>query len=484
MKTTSMAVLLIALLSGAMFYLSQGLANVWALAWIAPTPLLWLAYTDTARWKVLAATVAAIAAAQIYLLQCYWGQIPLSVIAPFMVAMCVLFPLSVWFAGEGLRRGSAFAALLGFPALWTAMEFGIGRLSPHGTFGALAYAEVSFPPALQIASLFGVHAVTFVLCLSANALALLARRRWAAGTVGIAACALVLIFGYARLAEPAGARVRVAALADADSWHTENRDGTLASVNAAVGAYASRITGMNGLSVAVIPEGAIQLDADHQAEILAPLASAAKSSGALIVVGTFVAHPIQNRAFALRPDGTQEVYAKRHLLLPFEPERPGRGLGLLGNGYATQICKDMDFPETVRGTARGGVRLMMVPANDFGRDGWVHARMAIMRGVENGFAVVRSAFNGLETISDADGRLLAVASTMQRGMVTASADVPLGPGPTLYTRIGDVFSWLCVALSLSIGGYLFAAKERVPRAAVATESSADGSDELTSRPTG
>ena len=450
-----MIALLAALLSGAMFYLSQGLSNVWALAWIAPGPLLWLTYTDTARWKVLAASLAAFAAGQIYLLQCYWGQIPFSVLAPF-VAFIVLFPLSIWFAGEGLRRNSSLAALLAFPALWTALEFGIGRLSPHGTWGALGYAEVSFPAGIQIASLFGVHAVTFALCLSANALALLARRRWAAGGVGVAVCALALIFGYVRLAQPEGPRVRVAALADADSWHTELRDPTPASTTAAVATYASHIDALKGVRVVVIPEAAIQMDAAHQTATLAPFASAAKSSGATIVVGTLVAEPAQNRAFAFLPDGTQEIYVKRHLLLPFEPEAPGHGLGLLGGGYATQICKDMDFPDTVRATAQGGVRLMIVPANDFGHDGWMHARMSIMRGVENGFAVLRSAFNGLETASDANGRLLAVASTMQPGVVTMTAEVPLGPGPTLYTRIGDIFSWLCGILSLAIGIYLFA----------------------------
>ncbi len=31
------------------------------------------------------------------------------------------------------------------------------------------------------------------------------------------------------------------------------------------------------------------------------------------------------------------------------------------------------------------------------------------------------------------------------------AQVPLGPGPTLYTRIGDAFAWLCVAVAFAIG---------------------------------
>ena len=59
-------------------------------------------------------------------------------------------------------------------------------------------------------------------------------------------------------------------------------------------------------------------------------------------------------------------------------------------GRALAICKDLDFPITIRGDAQKGIRLMMVPAADFESDGWIHARMSILRGVENGFAVVRA----------------------------------------------------------------------------------------------
>jgi len=79
---------------------------------------------------------------------------------------------------------------------------------------------------------------------------------------------------------------------------------------------------------------------------------------------------------------------------------------------------------------------------------------------------VRSAFNGLETetVADARGRLRARTSTLQAGMVISKVDVPLGPGPTLYTRVGDVFSWWCAALSLAIGLRLFSGRR--PAAAV------------------
>jgi len=39
------------------------------------------------------------------------------------------------------------------------------------------------------------------------------------------------------------------------------------------------------------------------------------------------------------------------------------------------------------------------------RDGWVHSRMAVVRGGEGGYAVARSADDGLLILSDARGRV-------------------------------------------------------------------------------
>ena len=103
---------------------------------------------------------------------------------------------------------------------------------------------------------------------------------------------------------------------------------------------------------------------------------------------------------------------------------------------------------------------MGVPAGDFGKDAWIHARMAILRGVENGFALVRGAGNGLVTASDAEGRIVASKMDTPTSLTMIVADLPLGPGPTLYTRIGNVFAWLCIAFLLWICAYAFLIKKQ------------------------
>lgn len=110
------------------------------------------------------------------------------------------------------------------------------------------------------------------------------------------------------------------------------------------------------------------------------------------------------------------------------------------------ICKDMDFPELARDHAQAGVEVMLVPAWDFVRDAWFHQRMAVMRGVEGGYAVIRTAQDGLATVSDDRGRVLAAEHSWSSPEVLLTAEVTPGPGGTLYSGTGDWFGWQNVLL--------------------------------------
>ena len=452
-----MTTLLCALLSGVMFYFSQGQDDVWWLAWFAPVPLLWLAYGPINRWQVFFASLAANACGQIYVVQTYGGAMPVAAMAVMMFGWAALFAAAILFAQTIRQRLSLLATLLAFPAAWTAIEYGVSLVSPHGSWGALGYSQVSFPAAVQIASILGLYAITFTLCLFANALALVARGAWQAALPGFAASALVLVFGWFHLGQPQGETIHATMLSDWDGRLKIVKKLDFAASRAMAGQYAAaaRQEAEKGAGFIVIPEGALVADPAWRGQMLAPLAKVARESKVTIVAGLVLVKPWRNTAVSLLPDGSQRSYDKRHLLPPGEDKfKPGPGPGPRGDARSVAICKDLDFPSTLRGDAQAGIRLMAVPANDFVKDGWIHARMAVMRGVENGFAIVRSAFNGLETVSDAQGRVLARADTVKAGMVRLSADVPLGSGPTLYTRIGDVFAWMCAALALGLAAML------------------------------
>ena len=128
----------------------------------------------------------------------------------------------------------------------------------------------------------------------------------------------------------------------------------------------------------------------------------------------------------------------------------------------------MDFAQDLRLYGRRDVDLMLVPAWDFDRDAYLHGRMAVVRGVENGFALARSASQGLMTLSDAHGRIVAERRTTQRGTMAGPAllvgDLPTGRGSTVYSRIGDVFAQAAVAAWLGLLALLVWRRKRAASA--------------------
>lgn len=472
-----MTPVLAAVLSGMMFYLSQGFDNVWILTWFAPLPLLWLAYGKTPTWQVMAASAAAMLASVAYLLQLSYTP-PLGVFIPVLVAYVAFFCGAVWFARFVQHRGTPLATLFAFPACWTAIEFLMEIRSPNGSYGAFAYGTVSAPVLIQSASLLGLSAVTFLICLFANtfAMALRPRRETAVAiSLGFLICIANVAFGAVRLERPQPEAIKVAGIVDQTALAAAWRAHSLSADRAVAETYASdiRAAAAQGATFVVTSEGDIASIPDVQTAIVAPLVAASRQTGVQVIAGFHSNAPPADFALSITPDGSVERYDKRHPVPGLEDRfAPGQISGWLGHGRAMEICKDMDFPSTIRADAARGARLLGVPAGDFGIDRWQHGRMAVMRTVEDGFAMVRPAHEGLVIASDAQGRLVAAKRDAPTGLTMVVADLPLGPGPTLYTRIGDVFPWLCLIFSLLLGALCgtVARRTTVPPVAVSRSS--------------
>ncbi|MFM2085430.1 MAG: hypothetical protein RLZZ237_299 [Pseudomonadota bacterium] len=114
------------------------------------------------------------------------------------------------------------------------------------------------------------------------------------------------------------------------------------------------------------------------------------------------------------------------------------------------ICKDMHFATLGRAYGAAGAGVMLVPARDFQLDAWMGARMTLVRGVENGYTVVRAAREGRLTVSDAYGRV--VAEETSRGMPGTTMLAPIPETTRISTWgpwLAPLLEWLCVTVSAS-----------------------------------
>ncbi|HEY0992869.1 MAG TPA: nitrilase-related carbon-nitrogen hydrolase, partial [Kofleriaceae bacterium] len=220
-------------------------------------------------------------------------------------------------------------------------------------------------------------------------------------------------------------------------------------------AYATRAAELaaQGARLIVLPEKlGVAADRADLLEGDARFQALADRSGAAIAVGLILAAPpaSYNEARVYVPNQAVQAYKKRHLLPPFEsPFTPGDALVVVPSPRATwgvAVCKDMDFTPLSRDYGRAGVALMLVPAWDFVLDGRLHGRMAVMRGVESGFGVVRAAKQGHLMVSDNRGRILAETPSDAAPFATLLADAPTAHDATLYLALGDWFAWLTLAV--------------------------------------
>jgi len=138
------------------------------------------------------------------------------------------------------------------------------------------------------------------------------------------------------------------------------------------------------------------------------------------------------------------------MLAPFESKlTPGTSLTFLSQPAGTvgvAICKDMDFIHPALDYGRAGVALMLDPAWDFNVDRTWHGHIAIMRGVENGYAIGHSAKDGFLTVTDDRGRILGEVRSNSAPFSSVLVDVPLHHDKTIFSRYGAWSPWLAALL--------------------------------------
>jgi apolipoprotein N-acyltransferase len=311
---------------------------------------------------------------------------------------------------------------------------------------------------LQLASLTGPWGISFILLSFSSAVAIGVslrrtnpRKALQIVSAMVATIALALVFGAIRLAlpPPPGQAVKVGLVASdfglnkgvaAPGVKTEN---LLKDYAVQAEALAAR-----GAQVIVLPEHLGEVT-DAQAPsadtIFQPLAD---KTGSTIVVGVGYESPQdpRNQARVYLPHSAPLLYNKHHLLPPWESRfTPGATLTVLPESntkWGVAICKDMDFTPLSRQYGQAGVGLMLVPGWDFVLDRVSHGHMAIMRGVESGFAMARAGRGGSLLVTDNRGRILGETASNSAPFATLLVDVPAIHDSTIYLLFGDWFAYL------------------------------------------
>jgi apolipoprotein N-acyltransferase len=387
-----------------------------------------------------------------------------------------------------VRARTGVPAAIVAPALWVAAEVSRGYWELGFPWGHLGYSQVRFLPALQMASVTGIHGVTAWI-VAVNALWLGALRpegrRWLRVAGALLALGAPIALGAMRLARPSDlTTVRVALvqpnIGNDEKWDPELRAGHFDTL-----AELTRRGVEQGAQLVLWPETAAPTYLLRDAKWRPFVEGLARELGVPVFCGfpdyqvveeggaRRVAYTNSGALFAAdgrlagRMDKMQLVPFGERLpfsrILPFLDRIdfgeadfiPGEGPVLFESSagrFGSLVCFEAIYPGLVRRHAVGGAELLVNITNDswFGAGSGArqHADMAVARCVETGCGMARAANSGISLGADPCGRTFGETALFTREV--AVVDVPLRRGRTPYDLLGDWVAGLAGAASLAL----------------------------------
>ena len=464
--------------------------NFYPLAWIALVPLLLVMRQRPFLAGFLTGCV--FFAAALYWLNSvmttYGGLPPVFALLAyfFLVAyLAAYFGLASWLASR-LETILKLPYLWTLPPLWVALEYLRNWLFSGFPWATIGYSQHDFSLAIQSCDVTGVYGVSLMLVVVNCALAGVisapkSRLAWFGVVATLAICISHFGYGVWRERQPLEQRenqLRVALIQgnidQAEKWAVDKREDSIERYR-----RLSLEAARQGPDLLIWPEAATPFFLQDHNELSAQVRVLPKQLQTPLLVGSPAyqsrgANHYQyfNSAFLLSATGEELGRSDKKHLVPFGEYVPlgnilsfvnklvsGVGdfspgqvkpLVLNGHSFGVLICYEAIFPELARDYVRRGSELLVNLTNDawFGRSSapWQLLAMTRFRAIENRIWIARVANTGVSALISPAGRVTLAGPLFVPLQLVG--DVGLGAGATFYTRFGDIFAYVCTAVSL------------------------------------
>lgn len=437
---------------------SQMRFGIGILAWCAPVP--WLQYLRVTRgWKSRLSFVGVAWAAWVLaVLKIVTAPVPAPIALAFGTGIAIAL-IAPYVGASWLRqRLGENAGTLGFASLMVVGEWILHGLLPLGVWGTAANTQLDQLALLQLASLTGVHGISFLVYSVASLLerATCAKQESLGAALAFAALVLLstLAYGQARLGAASGSAVPTQLVAavgtDSRVGGTPDLPSTdeLAEVEAGLFARTRRAA-QAGAKVVVWTEAATMVYPANEPAFQARIADLAAALQVNLVAAYVVpieTEPLryENKYAFFREDGTLDHSYLKHRPVPGEPAVPGKGAMPrveLDNGSSVggAICYDYDFPRVALANARKKLDLVALPSSDWRGIDPIHTEMTRLRAIEGGHSVLRSTRFGLSAGIDPWGRIRGQNSHWDNETRVLLVELPRRGVMTFYAWAGDWF---------------------------------------------
>jgi len=491
---------LLSLLSGILLILSFPDFDLEFLAWFALVPLLY-AVEGKELWNCF--KLGFITGLISFLGILYWiivavhtyGNVPLvlsGLVLLLLVGYLSLFIGAFTFLYQFIQTRLKLRTVLLAPLLWVSLEYLRSFFLTGFPWASLGHSQYMNLPFIQMADITGVYGLSFMILMVNASLHMVilqwSKRNFPLREVAITVLLLLGFLAYGYLKTGAVDRdmarkppVKVGLIQgnidQSIKWDESFQKETLKiyerlSLKAAEGKP----------DLIIWPETATPFFFQDAKEFQPMVLDIPRQTNAFLLFGT-PSYKIEkgkihhyNSALLISPSGELKgKYDKIHLVpygeyVPFGEYislgslgegignfKPGKGIfnfTLPQGKFGVVICFEIIFPDLCRRFVKQGADFLVTITNDawFGRTSAPrqHLTIATFRAVENRVYIARSANTGISALIDPVGRII-----QQGGIFTEEAmtgTIRLSSHKTFYTLYGDVFAWICCAVSILLFG--------------------------------
>ena len=389
-------------------------------------------------------------------------------------------------------------------AIWTAFEWLQSYTWLGVPWARLALSQAPWRALIQSASLFGSLFVSFIIVL-VNAMLALAYAHYKKGGIkakGVRVWSLVclslfsanLLFGVLAIAlhtEDEERKVKAALIQPniptVQKWGESYESPLDLSVDMSMEAAKD-----GDIDIIVWSETVINYNLLKSFFSTSQVKKLAKDTGAVVCAGAFdriydkedsSKYDDYNAVITFYPDGSisEKPYYKRHLV-PFGEYVPMKSITTLllppladmnayggdltpgtdtavsqteYGGLGMLVCFDSIYQDLARESVADGAEILILSTNDAWYKDSAAARQhnyhAVLRAVENGRWLLRSANTGISSIISSTGEITESLGALEKGSVVGEAY--FSSERTLYSYIGDTFSVLCFVFAIGFAGY-------------------------------
>ncbi len=498
-------------LSAVLLALSFPNFELWWLAWIGLTPLLY-AVASTSRIRS-AFVLGLIWGAVFFYGTCWWLTYPMihyGGVSAWLAYLLLLLPIILVAVFPALacaciallvkRFGSA--AILTAPVIWIAFDW--LRYEVTGQlWNALGYSQAFHPMMIRTVRFGGVYVISSLIVLVNSAIVLSLTKRTLRHI--IISIAILLLAGLLLIAPKfrAAGEVRLIAVAQPGHWivavqpnvpMTETDDAGYKRlldhhIQLSSRALSAVQTNAQDTRLVIWPESPMNFAYSRDPQLQSVIANFARANHTAVLLNSLEGAAdggSSNSAILVNELGEKVARYDKIRLMPFGEYVPlphwlpgsGSVRGIVGeftpgNSYTLMplgavragvfICIEAAHPAVAREFTNEGADVLINISND----GYLgptavmrqHLANAIFRAVENDRDLVRVTNSGISAYIGADGSVRDETGSFQEAVRTWTISRS-GGGSTFYTRHGDVFAYACSLITLGFISATFMRRRR------------------------